>query len=157
MTGPGKGWRRGQTSPLTAAEEATIAAALRAGNSVRRVAEEMHRHQNAVLEVRDRLGIPPSRGGSPVLAPVTDERPAPQPHIIAPGLWCIERPNQAQWRALVDAASEVELIALRMAMTWVLDLPLNATDLQIEEALIAEHRTAEDLAGLYIKARGYGR
>ena len=37
-------------------------------------------------------------------------------------------------------------------MTRVLGLPPAATDLQIETALIAERRTADELAGLYLAA-----
>jgi hypothetical protein len=172
VSAPEQPWRSGQRHPLTADDERTILAGLRAGKPAYQIAAEVHRSPGLVAKVRDKHGIPPLRVGNPTgthkpkpepvdvvgeVETINGHPTMARPRRIPPGMWCIERPNQAQWLALVDAASKVELVALRLAMTWVLGLPLNATDLQIEEALIAEHRTAEELAGLYIQARGYGR
>lgn len=133
-----------------------------------RVAKEVGVWPNTVRAIRDEQKIPPKRAGSnlpskpkPVIvddpAEVDGDPKTATPRRIPPGQWCIERPNQAQWMAMLAAASRVERTALRIVMCWVLDLPATATDIQLEDALRAERRTAEELAGLYIKARGYGR
>lgn len=145
-----------------------VARRLRNGDPVYRVAKDMNLWADSVRALRNELGIPPRRAGGstpakskPVVVIETDEEdgdPASaNPQRIPVGQWCIERPNQAQWLALVDAANGIELVALRLAMCWVLDLPLGASDVRIGKALTEERRTAEELAGLYIKARGYSR
>lgn len=138
------------------------------GAPVYRIAQDMNVWVDSVRAIRNEHGIPARRAGSnlpakskPVLVVDPDEDDGDPktatPLRIPVGQWCIERPNQAQWRALIDAATGVELVALRLAMCWVLDLPLGASDEQIGITLTNERRTAEDLAGLYMKARGYGR
>ena len=138
------------------------------GAPVSRIAQNMRLDPGKVRAIRNEQRIPARRPGGdlpaqskPVRWDDTDEQDGDpveaRPHRIPVGLWCIERPNQAQWMALVKAAHGVEREALRLAMTWVLGLSLNATDDEIATALVAERRTAEDLAGLYVKARGYGR
>lgn len=147
---------------------AEIVRRLTAGDPVSRIAQEMHVGPWRVRAIRDEQRITPLRTGKSTLArpePVRwddldeedgDPRTA-NPQRIPVGLWCIERPNQRQWEALLDAAGPVELEALRLAMTWVLGLSLNATEYAIGRALTRERRAAEELAGLYLKARGYGR
>jgi hypothetical protein len=65
-----------------------------------------------------------------------------------------ERPNQLRWRSMVDAADQLERAKLLTSMCWVLGLPPTASDIEIFGTLVAERRTAEELAGLYIEARG---
>jgi hypothetical protein len=150
MSGPGKGWRKGQTVALTAAEEETIAAGLRAGHPVIRIARDVHRSPNTVNQVRERLGIePPQADAVPVLR-------ASRPRVIPAGLWCAPRPNQTLWLERVAAADSAEALRLRGCMTRVLGVARAATDLQIEAALVAERRTAEELAGLYLIAAARG-
>jgi hypothetical protein len=145
---------------------AEIARRLNDGASVYRVSKDLALHISIVRGVRDDLGIPAGQQGNHRLAapePVrwddTDDVDGnPQqasPLRIPPGMWCMERPNQAAWLALVKAAAtKVETEALRLAMARVLGLPLTATDGLIEDTLRAESRTAEELAGLYLAARG---
>lgn len=64
------------------------------------------------------------------------------------------RPRQREWLALLAAASPFELVNLRHAVCRVLRIPLGSSDWSIETAVIADRRLADDLAGLYLTARG---
>lgn len=138
------------------------------GAAVARVAKDLHVGTDSVRAIRDDLGIKPLRNGwrrQPEPAPVPPVEPdevdgdpvQATPHRIPAGLWCVERPNQRQWLAMVAAANGVEAVALRHAMCRVLGLPLGAADVDIEAALTAEHRLADELAAAYIEVRGRGR
>lgn len=138
------------------------------GAPVTRIAKDMGIWADNVRAIRDDIGVPSHRSGNrtparsePVRWDDTDiEDGDPRtvnPQRIPVGQWCIDRPNQARWVEMVNSAGDIELVYLRDAMCTVLGLRLGATSPEIEAALKAEHRLADDLAALYIKARGYGR
>ena len=145
-----------------------IARRLNDGEPVTNIAKEMRIWSDSVRAIRDDLGIPARKGGhgrgaKPVSIPahvivdpdeVDGDPKLSNPLRIPVGQWCTERPNQARWMALADAAHGVEREALRVAMAGVLGLSWNATDHAIGVALTTERRTAEELAGLYLAARG---
>lgn len=156
------------TRPLSQQEHAEVSRRLVDGAAVSRISRDMALPITVVRRVRDDLRIPARRPGNDQVArpePVrwgdTDEvdgDPADaNPHRIPVGVWCMERPRCREWQALVDAAGDIERVTLRHCMAAVHGLPLGTSDESLEHAVRADRRLAEELAGLYLKARGYGR
>lgn len=157
----GDGWRSGQRHPLTQAEEQAIVALLRGGQAVYRVAATVRRSPGAVAKVRDKYGITPLRvSARPDVMPARptvdeaeyDACRVAEPWIAPEGIAYIERPHGAAWAERVAVASPLELRGCMQAMRAVLGLEEAATGSDMEKALVAERRPAEDLARLYLAA-----
>lgn len=126
---------------LTDEERDHIRRLLRAGHSVQQVCRQVGRSHQPVRAIRDELDT---------------EEPLPRvpPWTPPPGYDLYgERPMQQRWLALLAAAGPVELVELRQAVCRVLELRLGASDDEIVQAAMADRRTAEELATLYLYAR----
>lgn len=86
------------------------------------------------------------------MIPSTEERRPPWIPPVGYDLHA-EKPHQQQWLAMLAAASRYEVVNLRHAICRVLGLPLSASDVTIDDAVRADRRLAEDLAGQYMAAR----
>lgn len=148
---------------LTAEETAEIVRLLRSGLSMNKIAPMVGRSYAAVRRVRDNHDIAPliwgrPAGSSPLLLedpPESEGAGVGNPWIPPAGYdLYAERPSQRQWLALVAAATPGERHRLRSAMCRVLGLAPICTDRDIALALQADRRTAEELAGEYLVARG---
>lgn len=148
---------------LTEAERAEAARLLRTGAPIGAVAAALHRSPVLIREVRDTYQIPALSAGwvgsrmrfDPHAGDdETEGSSSATPWIAPEGIAWVERPNGRQWRALLDAASGVERVALRHCVCQVLGIPLGASDVELDRAVVADRRLAEDLAGEYLAARG---
>jgi hypothetical protein len=153
------------SKPLTGAEEREILHLLRTGHTARQTADTVGRSTWAVRRVQDDHCIEPGKPGSTgapstrfvadPLEPEEDGIGLADPWIPADG-WDMhaERPSQRQWLAMVAAAGPAELAELRHAVCRVLRLPDTATGQQLELTVMRDRRSADELAGLYMLARG---
>lgn len=153
------------TGPATKEEEQEILRLLQAGFTNRRICELVGRSHHVVRRVRAENGIAPGPVGRRANSQVkVIEEPPEEPEesgtgevrpwIPPPGYdMYAERRLQGQWLAMCAAAHGVELVNLRHAVCRVLGLKPGATDLQLEAAVVADRRLAEDLAGRYLTAR----
>jgi hypothetical protein len=152
---------------MTEAEREQIAALLKSGLPAHRVGLMTGRGWQTVARIRDgvevpRIGSGLGRGRPPTrsrnLVEDDDETAgsgAGNPWIPPDGYDPFaERHNQRAWLAMLEAATDEEYRRLRAVVCVVLGLSTLATDSSMVRALIADRRPADELAGLYIAARG---
>lgn len=149
------------SNPVTADEREEILRLLTSGVPVQQIAKQVHRANSTIAAIRDSHGIWPVPVGRPGRGPVVEELDE-EDGVGAPNAWTpppgydlfAERPNQRQWLAMLAAASRFELQNLRLAVCQVLGVTGYATAAHLDEVVIADRRTAEELAGAYLDARG---
>jgi hypothetical protein len=156
-------------SKVTRDEEQEILRLLRDGIPAYRIVGMVGRSARVVDRVRAENGIAPLPTASARAKAAEPRPPAPDPPesdgIGLGNPWIpprgfhlfVERPHQRRWLAVLEAAGPGELKRLRAAVTYVLGLSAFASDEGIARALIAERRTADDLARLYLAACGCAR
>lgn len=150
---------------MTYSAEAEILHLLRAGHSAYKVAPMTGYSYRTVRDVRDRHGIDVTVPGMhdrllrraprfEVVEPEADGVGAGDPWIPPDGYdLYADRPQQRRWLAVLSGARSWERPELRQAVCTVLGFTGPATDADMVVAVIADHRTAEELAGLYLAAR----
>lgn len=150
---------------LTEEQRQEVVRLLRAGHSAVEVHRRTGRSPWAVRRIRDAYEIPPvAAGRTPARVSGGDDdgeqlqRPSRAKPWIPPRGYdpFAERHNQRQWLAMLEAATDEEYRRLRAVVCQVLELSTFATDATMARALIADRRPADELAGLYIAARGSG-
>lgn len=143
-------------------EHLTVLQLLEAGHSCAEVSRRTGWSQWSVRKVRDEHCIPSLLPGRhPLPTPVVEDGDESQgsgsatPWIPPKGYdMYMPRPDQAGWKAMCAAATPDERFRLQVVMCTVLGVPSTVSADSLAAALMAEHRTAEELAGLYLLARG---
>lgn len=154
---------------MTEAERERITVLLKSGLSAHRVGLMVGRGWQTVAHIRDgveiaRIGSGRGRGrpATRTRKPLEDDAEsggsgAGNPWIPPDGYDPFaERPNQRAWLAMLEAATDEEYRRLRAVVCQVLELSVFASDATMVKALIADRRTADELAGLYIATCGRG-
>lgn len=145
--------------PLSAEAREKILRLLRAGNSVHRIAETTGHAQRHIREIRDAAGIPAYLRGArqtPRTGPAEDV--AEETGVGLGDPWIppagfdphAERPHQVRWVAMQAAAGPAEQDRMWEAVRSVIGVSKFASPEGVRRALVADRRTADELARLYL-------
>ena len=145
-------------SPVTAAEALEIERLLLAGHAVLEVRRRTGRSATTIRAVRAACGIPAQQTGRrprpdptvPVEPPEGDWQPSGNPCALL----YVQRPHQRRWLELLEAATAHQRFAMRRAVIQVLGVSTSASDDTIALTALADRRTADELARLYLHALG---
>lgn len=150
---------------MTYSAEAEILRLLRAGHHAYLVAPMTGYSYRTVRDLRDAHEIPTQGAGSRLARPDRQYNDAPEeegtgrgagdPWIPPPGYdMSADRPHQRLWLARCAGAGPRRATRLRAVVCRVLGVPVYASDRQLEDAVIADRRTAEQLATAYLARVG---
>ncbi len=146
---------------VTSADHLTVLQLLRAGYGDSEASRRTGWSRWTVRRLREQHEIPAGLPGRPRAPEVMvedvieeDGRSSKASPWIPPRGYdpAAERPHQRRWLALLAAARPGEMKRLRNAVTSVLGLSVYASGDTIVLALIADRRTADELARLYLEA-----
>lgn len=145
-------------SPVTAAEALEIERLLLAGHAVLEVQRRTGRSAGTIRAVRAACGISPQKAGRRPRPDPTVPMEAPEGGWQPSGNPCellyVERPHQQRWLELLAVADPQQRYAMRRAVQQVLGVSAFASDDTIALTALADRRTADELARLYLAALG---